>query len=96
MSSWIEAIKRILGRNAFIAIIGNKCLNFTHNISPNFIYFISGDLEHQRKVRLDITRQFMERNNFNSYLVSAKSGEGVRKLYTITYYAVLIIFVYIR
>lgn len=34
------------------------------------------DLEHQRGVRLDRTRQFVKENGFYNYLTSAKTGEA--------------------
>lgn len=45
-------------------------------------FWILGDCEHQRAVRLDKTGQFAKANNLEQFIVSAKTGEGVTSAIT--------------
>lgn len=74
---WIDAIRQIIENPPICAIVGNKC-NFTilQFFSGTLQEFL-GDLEHQRAVRLDKTKHFVQDYRLFNFLVSAKTGEAV-------------------
>jgi hypothetical protein len=74
---WIEAVRRIMDNPPIRAIIGNKCNRTTQNENISYCKSISGDLEHQRAVRLDKTKHFVQDYRLYNFLISAKTGEAV-------------------